>query len=217
MLKRDNTYMFLIKTLKGKYNILNGGSVRNAGNHELDYFYNNLSVYAQSVKMFLGKYDAFQKNISKEIKRIGGDGRIHGSIVDIDFLNHLYLNPLDGSITPYYALSMVDKYVYPNLISLLNSKCPTLYENYVQLLETDNGEQLSIIKAFDNKISNKSISEYSTEMYKVSRVLKGLQFTTKYNVVRIWNDAFIGNPSEDNGRLIVQSIILPYLSLDKTK
>lgn len=44
-------------------------------------------------------------------------------------------------------------------------------------------------------------------MYKTSRIIKGLQFTTKYNIVRIWNDNFVQEPSVENGRLIVSSII----------
>ena len=39
-------------------------------------------------------------------------GKVHGCIVDIDFFNHIYLNPFDGTITPYSALSMDMKYAY---------------------------------------------------------------------------------------------------------
>ena len=46
-------------------------------------------------------------------------------------------------------------------------------------------------------------------MYKVSRIVKGLQFTTKYNIVRLWNDAIVANATEENGRLIVSNIIDP--------
>ena len=45
-------------------------------------------------------------NISKVIKSIGGDGSIHGCIVDIDYYNHIYINPVDGKITPYFAYDM---------------------------------------------------------------------------------------------------------------
>lgn len=46
-------------------------------------------------------------------------------------------------------------------------------------------------------------------MYKISRILKGLQFTTKYNIVRLWNDNFVAESSEENGKLIVSGIIDP--------
>ena len=38
------------------------------------------------------------KTISKEIRAFGGNGNIHGCIIDIDFFNHIYVNPFDGKI-----------------------------------------------------------------------------------------------------------------------
>lgn len=209
LIKRENTYMFLMMTPKGTLQILNGGSIKKAGNHSLEYFYENLVNYSKSVKMFLSGFDSFQKNVSKDIKAIGGDGTIHGSIVDVDFYSHLYLNPLNGTITPYFAYSMVDKYVYKNVTSLLKYKCPEVYEKYEKLI-SDKTAPTSLV-AVDNNlpITNKTVYVGSTEMYKISRILNGLQFTTKYNVVRLWSDAFISGPSEENGRMIVSGIIDP--------
>lgn len=210
MIKRENVYMFLMQTGKKSMLILNGGSIKKAGNHSLEYFYENLVKYSKSVSLFLSKFDSYQKQVSSELKKIGADGTIHGSIVDIDFYNHLYLNPLDGSITPYFAYSMVDKYVYDNLPSLLNFECPRIYENYLKLIEHKSGSDNALILGENNMtLSKRKTYVDSTEMYKVSRILKGLQFTTKYNIVRIWNDAIIADASEENGRLIVSGIINP--------
>ena len=210
MLKREETYMFLMRALSGSLLILNGGAIKNGGNHSIEYFYDNLVTYSKSIKMFLSSFDEFQKKVSKEIKSIGGDGRIHGSIVDIDFYNHLYLNPLDGTITPYYALSIVNKYIYMNIPSLLKFECPKLYANYEKILLNKNqGKDLVISNNNNFEIIKSTTRVGSTEMYKVSRILKGLQFTTKYNIVRLWNDAIIGDSSEENGRLIVSGIINP--------
>ena len=209
LIKREKTYMFIMLTTKGKMQILNGGSIKKVGNHSLEYFYDNLVNYAKSVKMFLSNFDSFQKTVSKEIKSIGGDGTIHGSIVDIDFYSHLYINPLDGTITPYFAYSMVDKYVYKNVASLLKYKCPKVYEKYEKLI-ADKTTSTSLVVVDSNlPVTNKTEYVGSTEMYKISRILKGLQFTMKYNVVRLWNDAFVSEPSEENGRLIVSGIINP--------
>ena len=46
-------------------------------------------------------------------------------------------------------------------------------------------------------------------MYKISRIIKGLQYTTKYNVVRLWNDTMADKCSTENGKLIVKGIIYP--------
>lgn len=209
MLKHDGVYMFLMRTIKGTLLILNGGAIKNANGHDLNYYYDNMGIYAKSVKLFLSEYDEFQKNVSRDIVSIGGSGRIHGSIVDIDFFNHVYLNPLDGTITPYFATTMVDKYVYKNLPSLLKSKCPQLYLNYEKKLEGEEKQKGLII--FNNAlaISNKTVYVDSTEMYKVSRILNGLQFTTRYNIVRLWSDLFVGEATKEKGKLIVSNIINP--------
>ncbi len=44
-------------------------------------------------------------------------------------------------------------------------------------------------------------------MYRVSRMLKSLQFTTKYNLIRVWSDSLAGKPSEENGKQIVAALL----------
>ena len=66
-----------------------------------------------------------KRKISEVIKSFGGSGRIHGCIIDVDFLNHVMLNPSDGQITYYY--SPVFGYVEP-------------YDNMLNLLESHNKE-----------------------------------------------------------------------------
>lgn len=207
MLKREGVYMFLLTTKKGVLMTLSGGAVKGAGNHTVEYFYEHLSNYSKSIKLFLSKYDVYQKNIANEVKRIGGSGEIHGCIIDIDFYDHLYVNPLDGSIVPYFARTMVDKYVYENIPSLLKNECPELYENYRKMPDGDKNE---LVKIDSNAlISSKKTFVSNTEMYDISRIIKGLQYTLKYNVVRLWNDFIINDVSEENGRLIVNNIIHP--------
>ena len=217
LIKREKTYMFLMETKKGSLLILNGGSIRRAGGHPLEYFYENIVKYSLSVKMFLSQYDEYQKTVSKEVKRFGGDGEIHGSIVDIDFYNHLYLNPLDGTVTPYFAYSMVDKYVYDNLPSLLKYKCPKLFANYQKMIDSEKGTTLPAICGSNLPVSGNKYYVDDTSMYRVSRILKGLQFTTKYNIVRLWSDAMVGDPSEERGKLIVSGIIDPDSIPDEEK
>lgn len=143
-----------------------------------------------------------------KLKKIGGSGYIHGSIIDIDFYNHLYVNPLDATITPYFAYSMIDKYVYINLISLLKAHNKELYGNYIKLLEHRNNKNLIV---FNNNLqeSNKKIFVPETEMYRISRILKSFQYTTKNNIVRLWNDTIATNCTKESGRLIVSGLINP--------
>lgn len=68
-------------------------------------------------------------NIADAVKKLVDIG-IHGSIIDIDFLNHIYVNPIDFSITGYWARDIINKIVFPSIPTLLESKCPKLFDNY---------------------------------------------------------------------------------------
>lgn len=210
MLKRNGIYCFLIKMNNSNdLKLLNGGNIKNVGKHDINYFYENLVNYSNSVKLFLKAYENFQRQISNEIKKIGGSGYIHGCIIDIDFYNHLYVNPLDAKITPYFALSIIDKYVYTNLISLLKAHNKDLYENYIKLLEYGSNNKNLII--FNNNLQESNKKEFvpETDMYRISRVLKGFQYTTKNNIVRLWNDTIVSNSTKESGRLIVSGLLNP--------
>ena len=209
MIKKNGVYMFFSKmTENSDLKLLNGGILSNIGKHDLNYFYENLNNYSNSIKLFFESYDNFQKAVSQEIKKIGGDGTIHGCIVDIDFLNHLYINPFDGKITPYYATSIVEKFVYENLISLLKEKNKELYFNYNKLLGLNNEKSLVLLNKDLIESDKKTLVE-STDIYRVSKIIKKFQYTTKYNVVRVWNDTIVGEASVDKGKLIVSGIVNP--------
>ena len=209
MLKRNGIYMFIMVSPKGTIQILNGGAIKNASGHSLEYFYENLITYANSIKMYLSHYDKFQKEVSKEIKSIGGDGRIHGTIIDLDFYNHIYINPLDGTITPYFAYSMTEKYVYENLLSLLKYECPKMFLNYKNKVKINGLKKALGVKKTSLPITKTCHYVTSTEMYRVSRIIRGLQFTTRYNIIRFWNDVIAKEASQENGKLIVGNIINP--------
>lgn len=207
LLKRCNTLMFLMITPNGNLQILNGGAIRRAENKSVEYYYEHLVNYAKSVKLYLESYSEFQDNISKTLKSIGAEGTIHGCIVDIDFYNHLFLNPLDGSVIPYYAINIIDKYVYENLPSLLYIKCPGIYVKYKEKITNNDASKYYLETLKGEKISKVEKYVTSTEMYRMSRIIKGLQFTTKYNIVRLWSNTVVDTSSRDVGKLIVSSVI----------
>lgn len=65
------------------------------------------------------KWDKYTTEITNIVRGFG-------SIVDIDFYNHLYIDSATFEIYPYYALSMIDKWFYPNIQLLLEERCPEL-------------------------------------------------------------------------------------------
>lgn len=110
MLKKNGIYCFFYQNPDEKLYLLNGGAVRVLKNQDINYYYETMDILSLAINKAMKNYNDTLKKISNSIKSIGGDGRIHGCIVDIDFFNHIYLNPYDGKISYYYATSIVDKH-----------------------------------------------------------------------------------------------------------
>jgi calcineurin-like phosphoesterase family protein len=186
MLKRSGWYCFLFEDLnRNKLYFLNGGILNNIENHDLNYYYNNMEAFANILKNISQTRQDVLNKLSKAIIQIGGSGRIHGSIVDIDYYNHIYLNVFDGSITCYYATSITDKYIYENIPSLLKARLPRLYRKYQTLLKADSDSALA---TSDDIISSSSVKYISTDIYKASRIMKKLQALLNKNVIRMWDE-----------------------------
>lgn len=190
MLKKNGIYCFLYKNSKDKLYILNGGAVRVLENQDVNYYYNTMDILSMAINKAMENYNNALKDISKYIKSIGGSGRIHGCIIDIDWFNHIYLNPYDGKVSYYYATSIVDKYVYNSLKNLLthhNEKLLEVYEN-----KKSSEKEMNIILS-NNQIRNIAITEFvpDTFMYSPSRQMLTIQYLTELNVIRFWNDEII--------------------------
>lgn len=207
MLKRDGVYCFFVKNKKGQLCMLDGGMKKRVP-HDLDYYYDNLALFSKIVRRAMLRYNERMNEISSEIRSIGGSGRIHGCIVDIDFFDHVYVNPLDGMITPYYALDIIDKTVYPSVEALLRSRDRGMHERFVS--KVGNGE----VQALTNPEGDNSpaIKYYETDIYAVSRLIYKFQRMEEYLVVRTWNDAVLGNPdSEESLQSVTRSLLGPVL------
>lgn len=186
MLKRDSIYCFLLETERGLY-ILDGGRVRKLAHTEVEYYYVNMSRYAEAVRSLLGKYMESIRSVSDAVKSIGGRGTIHGCIVDIDFFNHLYLNPFDGTLTAYYATDVVNKYVYGSLKSMLEDRRKDLLINYQGLLENNDSKVLAIQ-------SREACCEgpyVDTDIYRISGVFYTMQHMLDQFIIRRWDDSLI--------------------------
>ena len=188
--------------------MLNGGCRKKLTKKDINYYYNNLEQYSKILKEYIGDYSDLQEQIANEVKSFGGLGTIHGCIIDIDFYNHIYVNPLDGKITPYYAENIIEKYVHKNVISLLYCHNKLLYNNYEKILMKKSLKQAKSLVLQKNEITRRCIEERDTYIYKVSRVIKGLQYTSNYNIVRVWNDNLLEKKLKGKaGRLILESLL----------
>lgn len=189
MLKNRDIYCFIFEKAESrKFYLLNGGVINKLEHNDINYYFERIPYYSDTIKGLFSGYHQELKSISNNIKSIGGTGTIHGCIVDIDFYNHIYVNPEDGTMTPYYALSTVDKYVYRNVGALLKKERKDLYDNYTKFLD-GKSDDIKLLKGEINvgKIeTSQFISE--TAMYRPSRIMRSLQYLTDVNIIRVWND-----------------------------
>ena len=71
-------------------------------------------------------------------------------------------------------------------------------------VKSERKTNLPKIVSDDTKISKQTIPYYKTDIYKVSRILKGLQYISQYNVVRSWNDNVL---KERDGRKLLENLL----------
>lgn len=184
MLKKKGYYCFIKPNSSNGLSILNGGSLKALKYKDINYYYDNMDYQVMLHKKPLDMYSSYQEKVSIFVKKIGGSGRIHGCIVDIDFNNHIYVNPFDGTLSGYYAYDIIEKYVYKNIPSLLKARLPQLYLNYEKLLQSKEENTLAII-AESNDIVTKPTFYDSTDIYNASREIKKMQ-RLKSGILTTW-------------------------------
>lgn len=203
MLKKNELYMFVIQSASSLC-LLVGGQRKKLSRYDIQYYYNNMERYSQKVTEAVAPFQQALSVISEEVRRFGGWGRIHGCIVDIDFLNHIYLNPFDGTLTPYYAWNIQYKLVFDDVISLLKEHLPELCERYKA---AKSNELLPILSCSDGKgkksKKNMVVAKVpqlvlETDMYNPSRIMKSIQYIFENNVIRIWNDDILSADFSDD-------------------
>ncbi|MCR1916157.1 hypothetical protein NSA03_02335 [Lactobacillus taiwanensis] len=213
LIKKDGYYMFFLKTDDKEY-MLEGGTRHNIS-HPLTYYYDNLTVYAKRVEKIFSKYFETLSKLAKEVRGIGGDGKIHGAIVDIDYFNHIYFEPATGSLKYYYAQDTQSRNVYNNLSSLL--KDPTTAslgtkETHAKILKKFSKRKRGLLKNnshiellvspqhLNNLITENEkyvapIKEegYNKEMYYKSSIMNKVQYLYEHKVIRFWRDGVVEN------------------------
>lgn len=193
MLKKNGYYMFVLQTQNGKLRILNGGAIKCLERKDIDYYFDRMDEIISYIKNPLDEFSTYQTQISEAIKALGGSGTIHGSIVDIDFFNHLYINPIDFTITPYYAVDIVRKIVFSDTQELLKSNCPVLYKNYLK--QTENKSPAISCLLNKGKTDSNMQLYLDTDIYKASREIKKMQ-KLKSNILSIWIEPTIKKLNE---------------------
>lgn len=194
-LKRGNLFMFAIE-MDGKKYLLDGGKIRSL-DCMLSYYYDNMVEYARRVKRLFKPFHVVLEEISSIVQAYGGDGRIHGSIVDVDLLHHICLDPA-GTVSFYYAEKKGDWKRFDSFEDLLKSKnlffVPRCLDDSTEnaLAAVSNETKALMLSSSE---MNSAAAKTTRESYAHSTTISKLNYLTKNNVIRIWNDAVMRNQS----------------------
>ena len=210
-LKRNGYYMFILSSASG-LRLLSGGSISCLTHTDIAYYYENMEQYSKRLVEAIQPFSQAMRNLSQEIKSFGGVGSIHGCIVDISFYSHIYVNPFDGTITPYFAYDTESRQTFSNVAMLLSlhesaDMLSAYYReceaNRIRLLGSENESTMrkQILKPMPEWIMGK-------EMYQPSKVFRAIQYAWQQNIIRVWNDELI---KPDNDKAGIESDERPLL------
>lgn len=177
----------------------------------------SLEPTEQFLRSEYASYLRFQNNFGRKSKRDclsfdewyetqGKDykltGKCHGCIVDVDFSNHIYVNPYDGTVTAYNAASMYDKNVYKNTRSLIAAQRPEMLPSFDEKITRGKNSGLIVrnknvkdnsLAPVDDVISKQFVKVYDYDMYEISNKLKPLQNIYDMKLIQIWYDEILGD------------------------
>lgn len=184
VLKQDGYVGFFLVAPRGVY-ICNGGQIRKIGPYEpLDRYMANFMTMVNKYLRALSPLRQVQEKLSSYIKSFGGDGRIHGTIVDIDFTNHVMVNVKDGTLTFYNSPMFGIVKTYSDIGTLLHAHCPELEAEYLKI---GNAQLMPISTSLSRSSSSYEVVDIKNSPYALSRRINALQRLFEKRILRDWN------------------------------
>ena len=207
VLKKKTLYMFIAKQADRLY-LLKGGKIERLSSNIIQYYYDNMEKMADILRKALVPYREELDRISKEIMSIGGNGRVHGCIIDIGAYTHMWLEPTSGLLEAYFACESWD-YDPFEIKELLRIWEPKIYVNYENAIRNNS---LSILNKYEliNKdsheympalISETILNKYK-EKQKRSRIMRSFQYLLDDNILRYWNDELLSKQDNESQCLL---------------
>lgn len=196
--------------------VLAGGALKIA-EHDVEWYFTHMTEYTEKVRSFFKPYIRSIKMISDEVKTFGGSGTIHGCIVDIDWFNHIYLDPYNGEIAPYFAMDTVNKVFYKNVRNLLKDSVvqPYLADGTLMLEKFDEAAGNKSLPILSKKDFNRSDARLNnipeivldTRMYNPSRIMRSFQYIFDQNIIRLWKDEILAVDVEPEQKIVKRELI----------
>lgn len=216
MIKHLGFYGFFTQNNAKEISICLGGRTKKipkvkSVRYLMDNFDAMISVYLTAMIPFRKA----QEQISAEVQSLGLSGRIHGCIVDVNFYNHIMLNPIDGTITYYYSpwLGTLQSYkTFAELLehmdesSLIEGKKKDVQDKYALML----AEECLLAKEHFStcaEIGEMVTIDIKDSIYNLSERINQLQRLFTSRILRVWNDNIIRRQSKES-RLIGESSLM---------
>jgi len=107
----------------------------------------------------------------------------------------LFVNPIDGKITPYFAYDVKSRIVYKDFKALLESQesCKLLQDNYTRREKelSLNMPTLQHSSQLEEWGDESFMYDEGSYLYKISRIINSLQYVAGKSIVRIWNEELL--------------------------
>ena len=189
MIKHNGYYGFFLLNHKGAY-ICAGGRITKISNcNDIEYYNEKFLQMIEKYIQIMSPYRYAQEKIAKQVRSFGGDGKIHGCIIDIDFFSHIMLNPHDGTVTYYYSPMFGAVQSYDTILALLEAHNEDMATKYRKLLETKGDSNTAVtVNVESNKPSTLVKIDIKNSLYSVSGKINQLQRLFDKKILRDWNE-----------------------------
>ena len=186
-----------------------GGKVKRLNRKKQCTMWTIYKDFSKMIDIYLSKLSSFrqaQEEISKFVRAIGGSGKIHGCIVDIDFYNHIMLNPQDANITYYYSPEYGLVQPYETIYGLLKEHNEYMLDKYLTLL--DNPKECALIPTRELKEEHPKLQEIDIKnsVYAISNRMNQLQRLFETKVLRDWNEDLLDKMDISEEKLLVDKV-----------
>ena len=209
LIKHDGYYGFFVKTQKG-VKMCVGGMVKQVSTiNSMDYYNETFLSMVKSFYEGLKPYRLVQERIASEVKRLGFNGTIHGCIVDVNYYNHIMVNPYDGKLTYYYSpvFGVAKQFAsFDKLLESINKE--RLSEQITTAEQIEEQKKILGVLQKENALicqPQQNLSEYIDKMifidrkeslYAVSRRVNQVQRLFSANLLREWDNTLVASKIE---------------------
>lgn len=118
VLRSPNDIVMYIMERNNSLFVLNGGKCKRLHHNDPKWYFQRLDQYFSILAQFTESYSDWRKPIVDLVRSLGGDGHMHGNIIDISPFEHIMIDIDNQRIIPYSAMNTGRRIVYPTLFEL---------------------------------------------------------------------------------------------------